>query len=129
MNALSADPHRFVERVKSKLAEHGCDEKLVPPKTAIDKYGREKRDAMLREQIQAAIDEYLEVETLIGPICNALKSRIDIKRIPSQMNSWAADLPPEHWAHHVCALVREGVDALSADIREKVAAALRDVLS
>ena len=62
LNALSADPHRFVEWVESKLAEHGCDKKLVPPKTAIDKHAREKRDSILREQIQAAIDEYLDVE-------------------------------------------------------------------
>ena len=129
LNALSADPHKFVAWVESKLAEHGCDKKLVPPKTAIDAYSREARDSILRGAIHDAINDCLEVEELIGPICNTLKPQIDIKAIPSQMKSWAEALPPQHWKHYVSALVSDGVDGLDAAIRENVDEKLREVLS
>ncbi|MHB8956042.1 MAG: ATP-binding protein [Pirellulaceae bacterium] len=129
LNALSADPHRFVAWVESKLEEHGCAKKLIPPKTIIETYGRETRDAILRETIHAAINDYLNVGGLIGPICNTLKRRIEIKGIPAQMQSWAEGLPPQHWRHYVSALISDSVAGLDAAIREKVAVALREVLS
>ncbi len=129
LNALSADPHKFVQWVESKLAAHGCDKKLVPPKAAIDAYSRETRDAILRVAISDAIDKYLDLGEIIGSICNTLKPRIDIKGIPAKMKSWAEDLPPEHWKHYAASLVSHGVDGLDAAIREKVAAKLRKVLS
>jgi len=129
LNALSADPHRFVEWVESKLVEHGCAQKLVPPKAIINKHARDKRDIILREEIRAAIDDYLDVEGLIGPVCDKLSPRVEIEGIPAEVKSWAEDLPPEHWTHQVSALVREGVDGLGTTIREDVAAALREVLS
>lgn len=129
LNALSADPHKFVAWVESKLAQHGCDKKLVPPKKAIDAYSRDTRDAILRGAIHDAINDCLGVGELVNQICNTLKPSVDIKGVPAQMKVWAKDLPPQHWTKYVSALLSDQVGGLDAAIGEKVAAKLREVQS
>src|SRR5262249_27238796 len=36
LNALAADPDRFIEYVERKLEQHGCAKKLVPPVKVIN---------------------------------------------------------------------------------------------
>ena len=47
LNALSADPHRFVKWVVSKLEEHGCAKKLVPPKTVIERHAPRTKGSLV----------------------------------------------------------------------------------
>ena len=120
LNALSADPHKFVAWVESKLAEHGADEKLIPPKRAIEKAAREQRDAILRDRIQSEIDHQLDTEALIDRLARSLKAQVQIKGIPAKLKTWAQDLPADWWKDHVRNLVRESVDELQDAIAEKV---------
>lgn len=125
LNALSADPHRFVEWVESKLEEHGCARKLVPPKLVIEKHAHTRRDVALKCAIDAAIDEHIEREDIISRVCKTIEGRVEIKSIPPQLERWAEDVLPRHWTDCVTEIVEDGVAALDAAIRAEVAATLR----
>ena len=125
LNALSADPHRFVEFVESKLAEHDADKKLIPPKKVIEQTARGQRDAILGLRIQEEINAQLDTEALIQRVTRSLKAQVETKSIPAKLKTWAQDLPPDWWKDYVRGLVKDSI----ADLQEAIAAKVEEGLS
>lgn len=121
LNALSADPHKFISWVESKLRQHGVAEKLVPPKKVIHTTARGKRDELLEAALRQEVDRQLDVDDRVAEMVKQLAKKVDVKSLPDALKKWAAELRPESWRRHLEILVRERVDGLADEIEDLVA--------
>ncbi len=84
LNALSADPHRFIKWVESKLEQHGV-KKIVPPKKAVLRSAREQRDSLLDSAVREEFDRQLNVDALVREITGRLSSQVLLDDMPSML--------------------------------------------
>jgi hypothetical protein len=121
LNALSADPHKFIAWVEAKLKQHGVAKKLIPPKKVIYATARDKRDELLTCALQDVIERQLDINNRVAEMAAKLGKQIDLKTLPADLKTWAAELRPESWRKYLESLVRKRVDELGDDIEDLVA--------
>ena len=128
INALAADPDRFLQFFESKLKEHGCTEKLVPPADVVADDAALTLGLQLREQIWHEVERELGVDGLVEDIAIQLEPGFELGGIPLKLSTWAKGLGPERWRDR---LRFEVENALSGDadvIRKAVIGKIRDGL-
>jgi len=57
LNALSAEPARFVAWVEGKLRQYGVASKLIPPKRVIEERGRSQRSGVLAREVEQRLSD------------------------------------------------------------------------
>lgn len=120
LNALSADPERFVAWIKAKLAEHGVAKKLVPPKKVIASQATRAWDSDLQQSIHREIEESLDIDNAVDQIAGLLSSRAKFDTVPALVKNWAKNPKPEHWTQFVKTEVSKQVRKLDKAIRAEV---------
>jgi len=121
LNALSADPHKFISWVESKLRQHGVAEKLVPPRKVIHATARDKRDELLETALRQEVDRQLDIDAHVAELVKQLAKKVDIKSLPDALKKWAGELRPQSWRRHLENLVQTRVHGLADEIEDLVA--------
>jgi hypothetical protein len=127
LNALSADPHKFIAWVESKLKQHGVAQKLVPPKKVILDTAGDQRDTLLASAVRDVFEQHLDLDARVEAIVESLDKQVDIKTLPKELREWALELRPASWRNHLETLVRRRVDRLDDEIDDMVVQSLRDI--
>lgn len=125
LNALSADPYRFIEYVERKLETHGAANKLVPPAPAVRSEADVERRNQLTTRIRNEFDRQLDVDSKVESLVEKYEDRIEIEPAPDRVEKWSAKLTPQRWTHPVKRMVEKQIDKLRRDIREDVANIIR----
>jgi len=94
LNALSADPQKFIEWVERKLAEHGVAKKLVPPKKIIVERAEAEREAILRRYARRCIEETLAIDAKVDEIVEQLLRQVKIDAVPGAVKKWGSKSGP-----------------------------------
>jgi len=96
LNALSADPQRFVDWVESKLVQHGAAKKLVPSgKVIVSKVESLYRESRL-QQIREAVTSRLDIDAIVNEIDKALPNP-KFTGVSDSLKKWGRLLKPETW--------------------------------
>jgi len=127
LNALSADPHRFIAWVEATLQEHGVARKLVPPKKVIHSAARDQRDTMLKSAIRDAFHRHLDLDSLVATTAKTLGKQVDIRTLPEKLREWATKLEPISWRKHLESLVQGRVAQLADPITDMVTETLAGI--
>ncbi|MFH1921737.1 MAG: ATP-binding protein [Planctomycetota bacterium] len=64
LNALAANPDRFIAWVEGKLEEHGLARKLIPPAKAIKEHAVQQREEELRQRVHDRFVDALSLDTM-----------------------------------------------------------------
>lgn len=95
LNALSADPHRSVVWVESKLVQHGMAKRLIPPDSVLDNHTRDRREALLDTHILKAIEAAFDIDAKVDAVVSEIVGKVGIESIPEDLvEKWALDMPP-----------------------------------
>jgi hypothetical protein len=94
INALAADPRRFIEWIEGKLEEHGLKKKLIPGRDAIIEHAEEAVTEKLTEAIKGHVEELVDMDAIIQTLIDKYKSKIKIKGLPRKLVTWARSWNP-----------------------------------
>jgi hypothetical protein len=119
LNALAADPDRFLAYVEEKLAQHGCARKLLPSPKVIRREAKQLLQQYLNQAARAQVSELLNVEALVNDLADSLAGEVSLEGIPAAMARWARQLGPEWWRAQVEGQVQELVDGVADKLRRQ----------
>ena len=117
LNALSAYPRRFVAWVESELAAAGFNKKLLPKPAEAETYAIEVFKRELHQQIQAEVEERLEVDRIVDEAFSKVEIP-DFAIAHAKLRMWAKELRPESWRAVLERLAKELI--VDADIVKAV---------
>jgi hypothetical protein len=129
LNALASDPDRFLEYVEDKLRQHGCAQKLVPPRNVVVDKARALRMHLVGEAARAKILELLHVDSLVTSLANDLVKRVEVKDLPSLLKHWAEARAPYRWEAYLQQQLQERISSLGTDMGRGAAAKVREAKS
>lgn len=129
LNALAADPDRFIAYLERKLREHDCASKLVPPKRVLDEQAKKDRDDVLADSIREQVDAVLEIDALVETLRDRFAAEIGVGDIAEVIERWAKDVPPGRWRDCVRREINRRAAELAEEIQEVVLGQLRRQLS
>lgn len=112
LNALAADPDRFISFIERKLRLHKAHGKLVPPKTVIKRYAAQTRASSLERAIDEMIRAELDIQAMTVELVKVYKPDVAIEGLPKKVRSWARGRRPEPWTACVEGAVNDRVEAL-----------------
>jgi hypothetical protein len=119
LNALAADPDRFLAYVEEKLAQHGCARKLLPRPKVIRREAKELLLQYLNQAARAQVNELLNVDALVNDLADSLAGVVSLHGIPAAMDRWARGLGPEWWKAQVEGQVQELVHGVADEMRRQ----------
>jgi hypothetical protein len=120
LNALAADPDRFIRYVEEKLRQHGCAEKLVPPASVVLERAAALRAKLLEEIVRAKLAEQLNTDSLAADLARKYAERVSVEDTPKVLAEWAGRLEPVSWDDclhgEIDGQVRAVADALGGEV-------------
>jgi hypothetical protein len=128
LNALAADPDRFIAYVERKLQENGCARKLVPPKKVLHEKAKSLRTGMIEDRARQEIMNLLGVDEVVRDLAKSLVKRVAIKDLPRLLGKWAEKLEPESWEKHLRHQLGERVSSLTTELHELTSETIRERL-
>jgi len=114
LNALSADPDRFIAWIEGKLQGLGLAKKLLPAPSIIGQVVDHRRDAELLAAATQHILEILDINAIATAVVNKIK--LPVRDIPGELKKWAKEVAPEHWKNRVHSLVEGRVMNIDHEI-------------
>ena len=110
----------------TKLQEHGCAKKLVPPQKVVMEHARQMREKLLQIAIR---EEFLALigEQTIDELVGAISSQVPIADCAQSLKRWAAKLEPTSWDHFLDRGLRAAVESVDPRLREMVLAKLGQI--
>jgi hypothetical protein len=127
LNALAADPDRFIAYVEEQLKKHGCAEKLVPPTKVLLQSASDKRASLLGDVIRDTLAEVLNEDEIVEQLTKRFAKQVTIKDLPNVLATWAARLEPESWENELSKQLRDRVDLLADDLDDAVLVRIREI--
>ena len=124
INALAADPQRFIEWLEGKLEEHGLKRKLIPKQDAIIEHAEEAITKKLTESIKRHVEELIDLDAITETLIDEYKPKIKAKGLPRKLATWGKKLEPKPWRDHADGIVAE----LIGKVDDKLEAAVNDAL-
>jgi hypothetical protein len=97
LNDLASDPDRFIEWVESKLEEHGCTNKLVPPRKIVLEVAKSVLRQRVESSVRANLSIILRVDQMAKDVSDSLCKKINVKDMPNALADWAEEPKPEAW--------------------------------
>jgi len=128
INALAANPNRFLRFIEDKLKAHGCVEKLVPPVDVVASEGAAALAGALREWIREELERELGLSQVVEAIAEQLEPDVDLRSLPDILARWAPDLTPEHWRQRLSEEVCRHLSQAATNVREAVIGKIREGL-
>jgi hypothetical protein len=125
LNALAADPDRFLAFVEDKLRQHGLDKKLVPPRKVVAGEVRALVTQFVGDAARTKVLDLLDVDSLVERVVGDVMKRVKVKDLPKLLKRWATDRKPQRWDHYLAARVAERVRALDEELEESARARVR----
>lgn len=122
LNALAADPERFVDWVEAKLAQHGVTEKLVPSVEVQRAEQKRLHSEQIADELRGSILSAIGFEGMLRDI----QDELSLDDGPD-LAAWAIDCPPEPWTKPVNRFVTEQVEEAKDRIDELVEDRLNDL--
>jgi hypothetical protein len=126
LNALAADPDRFLQYVEDKLRQNGCTDKLVPPGKVVIERAKSLRSEMVTAAARSRVAALLDIEAIAQNLVNDVMKRVKVKDLPSLLERWAEGREPERWEAYLRQQVEERVDSLRTELRLRAAAKIRE---
>jgi hypothetical protein len=108
LNALAADPNRFIAFIEDKLKQHGCDKKLVPPPEVIEQEASDELERLCRMKARHEIWKALDLDEIIEEAASKLANQIDPADL-SDLQDWASKLKPKSWSAEVSRRIKRRV--------------------
>jgi hypothetical protein len=124
LNALAADPDRFIRYVEDKLQEHGCG-KLVPPKKVVTQTARAALTSLLESVAMQEILKAIGVEKVIAELVEKYGDRVTVKDLHSVLTEWGKGREPDSWTSHLEKELLKRVQAIASEVSEGAAAKAR----
>ena len=128
INALAADPQRFIEWLEGKLEEHGLKRKLIPEQDAIFEHAEEAITKKLTETIRGHVEELVDLDAITEALIDEYKPKIKVKGLPRKLATWGKKLEPKPWRDHadgiVAGLIGKFDDKLEAAVNDAVQEAI-----
>lgn len=124
LNAMAANPDRFIAYVEQKLREHGLDKKVVPPDEVIDKRAERKIKDGITEHVLDDIGSMLDTGSIVSRIVKEFEKQVDVDDVPDGVEEWAGELKPKSWTTFVDDEVYDLVNEHDDTIRKMVRAEL-----
>jgi hypothetical protein len=98
LNALAADPDRFIAYVHRKLEQLGCARKLIPPAEVVRSRATARRDEALLAAARKVVCAQLGVDAIATTVADELRNALPVKDLPKFLSRWARQPKPESWA-------------------------------
>ncbi|MFH1268522.1 MAG: ATP-binding protein [Planctomycetota bacterium] len=127
LNALAADPDRFIAWVEGKLEEHGLARKLIPPAKAIKEHVAEQREAELRQRVHDCFVDVLRLNTMEARVVDRMRRRVSLGGVPEAVKTWGQKLQHGRWCNEVDRVVDRRVDDVDDEIHEAVEDAISEM--
>jgi len=128
LNALSAEPAKFVRWIERTLKKHGVAQKLVPPDDVIDARVNRVRADQLEVMIRVELESRLDLSFAVARAVAKLMPKLRVAKATDAVRKWAVKPKPEHWKHCVDALVAKALKKLAPDLEMEVGKALAELL-
>jgi hypothetical protein len=125
LNALAADPDRFIRYVEDKLRAHGCAAKLVPPAQVVLTEAELRRDELLQKMARDKVTELLNASGLAADLARLFAAKLTVHDLPDLLAEWAAGLVPESWVNRLRREIQVRVQALTGELGGEVLASIR----
>jgi hypothetical protein len=97
LNDLASDPDRFINWVISKLKQHGCVTKLVPPQKVVQEKAKSYLASLLDQAARFSLSTLLHVEQMVEDVKKWTRRKINLKDMPAALADWAEEPKPEAW--------------------------------
>jgi Histidine kinase-, DNA gyrase B-, and HSP90-like ATPase len=123
LNAISADPERFVSWVESKLKLHGCDKKLIPNKDTVIEQAIEDFKRRLSIKVRDRIESLLKIDDLVDSAISEIKLP-SFTKVPAVLKKWSKSPQPEAWRSVVEIAVARQIRGMATDISKAVESAI-----
>jgi hypothetical protein len=125
LNDLASDPGRFIAYVEEKLKEHGCAQKLVPPRKVVLDRAAELRSELLDEAVREELSRLLDLDGSAAALVKALSKKVPVKDLPGALADWAGGLEAQAWSEALRQQVSGRVESLADTLREQALALIR----
>jgi hypothetical protein len=116
LNDLAKDPDEFNRYVERKLAEHGLDEKLVPPKGVVLDTAKAIRRKQIEDMVGDLLSDLLDEEEIAKALVEKFADKAKIADLPQILKAWAAELTNDSWRHELEVRLKERTDELEEDV-------------
>lgn len=128
INALAADPDRFLRFIEEKLRAHGCTEKLVPPVDVVVSEGEAMLSRALLDEVRAEFEEQLDLPSMVEEVTGQIEQGIDLGFLPPVLRTWAPKMTVEHWRDRLRRGVEKRLEFESDKIKKAVSDKIREAL-
>jgi hypothetical protein len=115
LNALAADPERFLRYVEDKLVAHGCGTKLVPPAQVVRQAAGADVNELLQERLRAFLHERLGFDTLVEKLAGDLAGKVPLDDLHPWLTRWGQGVNEAAWARVLRNEVGGRVDEVLSD--------------
>lgn len=120
LNALSAEPMRFVAYVEQQLEKHGCKNKLVPPDGVVNGFAEEELDEQIRNAVTHELKRKLEIGPMTGRLAKEMLGHTDAIGMARKLARWKKKLSAESWKRAIKKEIESRVKGISSEITEAV---------
>ena len=127
LNALAKNPDAFIGYLERKLAEAGCDRKLVPPAQVISDLAQQKRLEMTRGMARDEVERLLDIDAIVEEVADSVARTVSLKSVPKQVRQWGRELNRQQWRSVVAETVLAAVESKSERLNQLVAQRVRDI--
>jgi hypothetical protein len=97
LNDLASDLNRFITWVVSKLEQHGCTRKLVPPQKVVQEKAKSYLANLLDHAARFSLSTLLHVEEMVENVKKWARRKINLKDMPAALTDWAEEPKAEAW--------------------------------
>lgn len=124
LNAISANPERFVEWVEGKLQTHGCALKLVPDRSTVISEALAEFKVSLENEVRKQVNLKLKVDDLVRAAISDVQLP-SFTRVPTNLKKWAKSLQPDSWRSVVADIAERKIESNAAEISGAVQSAIK----
>jgi hypothetical protein len=127
LNALAANPDRFIEYVEGKLLEHGCG-KLVPPKKVVIDAAKAKRTDLLMHVLLTEVMKAFGVSQVVDDLFKQVQGNLVIQDTHKILTDWAEGREPNSWRLRLDGEMKNRVAAITPDLVERAKNKVAEIL-